>query len=527
MAARNDYGGNMSKTKPRILCVDDEPVNLKLFDAFLLPQGYEVLHASSGAQALEIVREQKVDLVLLDIMMPEMNGYEVCRKIKEDPSYVNIPVVMITSLQDKRERIKGIEAGAEDFISKPVDQNEVLARVRMLLRMRELNERLEEAYASVTDLATFGAETLKAFEPLEFQLMPQLDRLVGRIIRQSSETMGRPQSLIVGVHAASGWQWYHYEAPFREFTRRAFDLDAPLALLLPARGDSASFFATRPEFAARGLDAFVARLETHPRLLTSIQNLFCFLNAELCVFAANYGRDVGAHEAAILETLATQSLFFKLLSEQAGQSEEWVTHTVQALLRIAAFHDIDQDDHPERVGEFCALLSQGLGLDDHFTQAIRLQAQLHDVGNVCIPVEILRKEGAPDFKEWEIIRGHPRFGAQIIGDCPGLAMAHAIALSHHENWDGSGYPGWLRGEQIPLAGRIAALADRYDSLRAARPYKPALDHRTVCEMICRGSERIKPEHFDPAVLTTFQELAPHFAEAFDRLQGAALVRRAG
>ncbi len=97
----------MSDARPRILCVDDEPVNLKLFDAFLIPQGYDVLHAHSGRQALEMIQEQKVDLVLLDVMMPEMNGYDVCRRIKEDQTHGNIPVIMITSLQVKKERIKG------------------------------------------------------------------------------------------------------------------------------------------------------------------------------------------------------------------------------------------------------------------------------------------------------------------------------------------------------------------------------------------------------------------------------------
>ncbi len=517
----------MIQTSAKILCVDDEPVNLKLYDAFLQPQGYEVLHAGNGRQALEMIRGQKIDLVLLDVMMPEMNGYEVCFGIKNDPERANIPVIMVTSLHESKERTKGIEAGAEDFISKPIDQGEVLARIRMLLRLRELNEQLGEAYGSVTALATFGAETLKAFDPQHFELLPQLDLLVGRIIRQSPGTTGRPQSLIIGVRAAPGWQWHHYEAPFREFTRNALELDAQPALLLPARGEAATFFAVRSEFAAKGLDAFVAGLETQPLVMTSIRNLLCFLSAELCVFAANYGRDVGAHEAAILETLATQSLFFKLLADQAGKAEDWVGHTVRTLLRIASFHDLDQEGHPERVGEFSALLSQGLGLDEAFTQAIRLQAQLHDIGHVCIPADLLKKKGAPDFKEWEIIREHPRVGAQLIGDQPGLAMAHTIALSHHENWDGSGYPGWLRGDQIPLAGRIVALADRYDSLRLARPYKPALDHRTACAMIGQGSERIKPEHFDPAVLAAFQKLEPLFAEAFDRMQDAALVRRAG
>ncbi len=146
--------------KPRILCVDDEAVNLKLYDAFLQPQGYEVLHAPSGARALEMVRTQKVDLVLLDVMMPEMNGYDVCRQIKEDPERRAIPVVLITSLQNRKERTKGIEAGAEDFISKPIDQGEVLARIRMLLNMKNLNEQLDAGLR-----ARHGAGHLRRRDP--------------------------------------------------------------------------------------------------------------------------------------------------------------------------------------------------------------------------------------------------------------------------------------------------------------------------------------------------------------------------
>jgi response regulator RpfG family c-di-GMP phosphodiesterase len=513
--------------KPKILCVDDEAVNLKLYDAFLQPQGYEVLHAQSGARALEMVRTQNVDLVLLDVMMPEMNGYDVCRQIKEDPERRHIPVVMITSLQNRKERTKGIEAGAEDFISKPIDQGEVLARINMLLNMKNLNEQLEQAYEHVTGLATFGAETLRTFDPTGFELMPQIDRLVGRIIRQSASATERPSIVVVGIRAASNWRWVHYEAPFRELTRNELDLKAPDSLGLTIHGEPASFYADRSEFAGRGLDAFVARLESHPRLLAAIQNLYVYQSRELCVFAANYGRAVGAHEAAILETLATQSRLFKLLSDQVDEAEAGAAHTVDSLLRIAAFHDEDSSLHPQRVGEYCALLSEQLGLAEPFVRAIRLQACLHDVGNVNIPAEILKKVGAPDFQEWEIIRAHTRLGAEIIGDHPRLAMARVIVLGHHENWDGSGYPNWLRGEQIPLAARIAAMADRYDILRSARPYKPAMDHRSACELILQGNERTRPEHFDPAMLAAFQELAPRIAETFDRMQEPACERRAG
>ena len=106
---------------PNILCVDDEPVNLSLLQAVLIPNGYEVVKAGDGQKALEILNEQRIDLVLLDVMMPRMDGFTVCRHIKENEKLRHIPVIMITGLTSTQERIKGIEAGAEDFISKPFD----------------------------------------------------------------------------------------------------------------------------------------------------------------------------------------------------------------------------------------------------------------------------------------------------------------------------------------------------------------------------------------------------------------------
>jgi len=131
----------MIDTKARILCVDDEPNVLKFLEAVFVPNGYEVTKAENGEEALEKIRSERIDLVLSDVSMPQMDGFELCRKIKEDERYRGIPVVMITGLTAKADRVKGIEVGAADFISKPIDAAEVLARVRMLLKAREEHER--------------------------------------------------------------------------------------------------------------------------------------------------------------------------------------------------------------------------------------------------------------------------------------------------------------------------------------------------------------------------------------------------
>jgi len=131
----------MIPTKPKILCVDDDASILKTFEILLVPNGYEVFKAQNGQEALEKLKEERIDLVLMDVKMPNLDGVEACRRIKTDERTRNIPVVLITTLSAKGDRIKGIEAGAEDFISKPFDVAEVLARVKRLLKTKSLSER--------------------------------------------------------------------------------------------------------------------------------------------------------------------------------------------------------------------------------------------------------------------------------------------------------------------------------------------------------------------------------------------------
>ena len=141
----------MNQKNPVLLCVDDEEANLKLLEKLLVPRGYSVICAASGKDALRMIKSQPIDLVLLDIIMPGMDGFEVCRQIKEDQKFRNIPVIMVTALSAKQDRIRGIEVGADDFLSKPFDLAEVLARIKMLLKMKRLDDERKHAEAQKED----------------------------------------------------------------------------------------------------------------------------------------------------------------------------------------------------------------------------------------------------------------------------------------------------------------------------------------------------------------------------------------
>lgn len=140
--------------KSKVLVVDDNPLNIELLDAYLKSSGYEISTATNGKEALALINANPPDLILLDIMMPEIDGYEVCRRVKSDPSSRTIPIILLTALHDVQDRITGIEAGCDDFISKPFNNIELLTRVKSLLRIKALNDELEDMENVLYSLAS-------------------------------------------------------------------------------------------------------------------------------------------------------------------------------------------------------------------------------------------------------------------------------------------------------------------------------------------------------------------------------------
>jgi response regulator RpfG family c-di-GMP phosphodiesterase len=193
--------------------------------------------------------------------------------------------------------------------------------------------------------------------------------------------------------------------------------------------------------------------------------------------------------------------------ERTHELEAARIEIVERLARAAEYRDDDTGEHTRRVGQTSALMAEQLGLARDFVERIRLAAPLHDVGKLGISDVILLKPGKLTPEEFELMKRHTRIGAEILGEGGSrlLELSQEIALTHHEWWDGSGYPAGLRGDSIPLAGRIVALADVFDALTHARPYKPAWPiDEGVTEI-----DRLAGRQFDPAVVDAFGKLDPH------------------
>jgi putative two-component system response regulator len=203
-----------------------------------------------------------------------------------------------------------------------------------------------------------------------------------------------------------------------------------------------------------------------------------------------------------------------------GRLETAYQHALDCLAEAAEYKDTDTGSHIRRIGAYAEFLAGHLGWADQQRALLAIAAPLHDVGKIGIPDSILLKAGQLTAQEAAVMRTHSAIGHAILARAanPVMQMAAAIALSHHERWDGTGYPHGIDGEAIPGEARIVAICDVYDALRSFRPYKAALGHAQTVEIILRGDGRVGPGHFDPAVLEVFRREHTGFAEIFERLQ---------
>jgi len=195
--------------------------------------------------------------------------------------------------------------------------------------------------------------------------------------------------------------------------------------------------------------------------------------------------------------------------QSKAEMREATLELVCRLAGAAEFRETGPFHHASRVGLYAGRVAGQMGLGAEFVEAITFAAPVHDIGMAGIPGDVLFKPGPLTVAEFEIVKTHTMAGHRLLdGSCNSkLRMAATVALTHHERWDGSGYPCGLKGSEVPLEGMITMICDRYDALRSRRPYRPPLGHNEAMEIITGGNGRSKPDHFNPLVLEAFKKVA--------------------
>ncbi|MEJ2040195.1 MAG: two-component system response regulator [Desulfosarcinaceae bacterium] len=343
-----------------ILVVDDDPAVQRMMKRILGRSGYHVLVAGGGQAAFDMLNAGQPDLIMLDLSMPNIDGFQVATQLKGDLQTREIPIILITGLDSSQNHVRALDLGVNDFLSKTAQPEEILARIRSHLKIKQLNDELRDYRLSLEKMVALRTDQLK---------------------------------------------------------------DASLEVI-------------------------------------------------------------------------------------------W------RLTAASEYRDNETGAHIQRMSHYSAAIARKMGLAPKTVETILYAAPMHDIGKIGIPDRILLKPGKLDAAEWEIMKDHTIIGANILkGSKIGFVrMGAMISMTHHEKWDGSGYPYGLKGRCIPLAGRIVALADVFDALTSNRPYKEAFPVETAYGIIEKG----RGNHFDPQVVEAFFSIHDELMEIKEKFRNEKL-----
>ncbi len=474
----------------KVLAIDDSPDNLLTLEAVLgdaLPE-CRLTTASNGPSGIALARAEDPDVILLDIIMPGMDGYSVCRQLKEDHRLRAIPVVFLTALRDDRDsRVKAVEVGAEAFLSKPFDDVELVVRVRAMAKIKAANRLVRQEKEELARLVGERTDELsrelanrkwaqEALEKSERRFRGLIERsLVGVYIlqrgvflycnRRLEQMFGYGAGELLGVHIA--------DVIVAE--------DLPELLVQVENRDS-----SRPPLQARGRrrDGGLIDLE----------------------LAANFSEvDVDAATVGMVQDITERRRAREQIERHVAELEEAFMSTVMMATTLGEMRDPYTAGHERRVAAMAVAIGAELGFDKDRLKGLRVGALLHDIGKINIPAEILAKPGKLSEIEWKIIRQHCQSGCDVLSNIACAWPLAQMAFQHHERLDGSGYPQGLHGEEILFEARVIAVADVVEAMSSHRPYRPGRGIAAALEEIASGRGTLYDSAAVDACLKLFSE----------------------
>ena len=375
---------------------------------------------------------------------------------------------------------------------------------------------------SINDLINSKTDSLlKKFIGSEFLYPESIEMLLKCVFTDNGQLINIPSSILIATRQEEGTEVDVYSYDSGNMVK---DSDTILlknsSLLFNSRSEFENAFymnCDKQEYSDFDNSESIFDAELRQRL-GEITNFSGYITTDTAILGVNYESSVSQFDAGIIKELCINYNLIQNIYTQMNKVNSAFIYTVNALSRASEVNDDDTGMHIRRVNEYSRLIAECLGLDKRYKDTIAFSAQMHDVGKLSVPKNILVKPSKLTINEFDIMKNHTIYGAKIIGDSPQLAMASEIAISHHEKFDGSGYPFHKVGEEIPLSGRIVAMADIYDALRTERVYKPAYDHSVTYDIITKGDGRVMPQHFDPQILDIFKEKHREFCDIYEGIE---------
>ena len=490
-----------------VLFVEDEEDSREQYSEFLSRLVGLLVTAQNGVEGLDAWRQHKPDIIITDIRMPFMDGLSMVQKIRSVDQA--IPIIILSAFDEPKYLKRSIDLGVSGFVMKPLDQDRfsqtLLKCVRELLSSASVQKIAELATQNreLSELSAASASLLSVESSDECYLA--ICKTAAKLFAQDLVWLGliHEGSALIKPIAHSG------------ITADILP-DISATLNRPKNSNEPFDIAVRT-----GLPHLIE--ENDPALIEWKTNLHPYkIRSMLIVPLSVRFRCLG-----LLVLCSQKHDYFsplkvshcRIFADNAAsicENTRLIEYMITSLARAAEANDEDTGNHILRLSEYCVAIAEEMKLGTSFVSRIRIHSTLHDVGKVHIPQEILKKPGTLTIEEFARMKKHPIFGVDIVGHHPMLKMSRTIAGSHHERWDGTGYPFGVKGENIPLEARIIFLADQYDALRSKRCYKPAFDHATTCRIILEGDGRTEPAHFDPLVLDAFRRCATKLDKIFER-----------
>lgn len=501
-AAANEPGAPASNDAPHILVVDDERVIREILAEFLTLEGYAVRTVEDGEKALTELRLRPYDLVITDLKMPRISGLQLLEKIGQEN--ISVLTILMTGFGTVETAIEAMKRGAYDYLLKPFKVEEVIQTVQRALDRQQLqaeNMRLREALTiyRVSEAIALSTDVDRVLDVVLRAAIDEARADVATLHLRDLRT-GRYEErvkIVAEKHARGGG------LPTPQFPALLEHFQQGLPLV--AHGTRASRFFTE----GRSDEELVSYLAVPLQVggtVVGVLNVFSF--------TAGKKFDEGHRKMlAVLASRAASAIDNARLYSDLRQSNEELRHANQSLEEVfqqtvAGFAqaleetDLYTRGHSERVAVYSEIIGRGLSLPELELQRIIQAGVMHDVGKIGVRYDMLNKPGKLTTEEIAVFRQHPEKGKRILEPVPCLHGLIDGCWCHHEWWDGGGYPRGLSGHNIPLVGRIVAVADAYDAMTSDRAYRRALRHEVAMSEI----ERCAGTQFDPEIAGAFAKL---------------------